>query len=191
MKETLSVISGLMFFAASVPYIRAILKGRTKPSKASWLIWAGLDSIVLVGMIAQHTLNGQIIGAVLVSWMTALLALKYGQTGWTTLDKLCLGGAVLGLALWQTFSNPLLGLAASLAMIFIGAIPTFVSAWRDPNGEDRSTWMLFWLSCVAALFAIPDWTLADAAQPIIFTMIDTTMVYLLFVRPCLRPANQR
>jgi hypothetical protein len=51
-KETLSVLAGLLFVAAFVPYIRAILRKETKPSKASWIIWASMDTILLIGMFA-------------------------------------------------------------------------------------------------------------------------------------------
>ena len=40
MKETLSILAGLLVIAAFVPYIRAILRKETIPMKASWLIWA-------------------------------------------------------------------------------------------------------------------------------------------------------
>jgi hypothetical protein len=39
-KQTLSVIAGILFVAGFFPYIKAILKGETKPAKASWIIWA-------------------------------------------------------------------------------------------------------------------------------------------------------
>jgi hypothetical protein len=36
---------------------------------------------------------------------------------------------------------------------------------------------------VCAVIAIPHWTLADATQPITFFVIDTIMMYILFIRP--------
>ena len=95
MKETLSILAGLLFVAAFVPYIRAILRKETKPAKASWFIWASLDTITLAAMFFKDTVNGQILGAVLGAWVVAVLALKYGTPGWTKLDKFCLGSAIL------------------------------------------------------------------------------------------------
>lgn len=65
MKETLSVLAGLLFIAGFIPYIRAILRKETKPAKASWIIWASLDTITIAGMYAKDTVNGQILGAVI------------------------------------------------------------------------------------------------------------------------------
>jgi len=54
-KETLSVLAGLLFVVGFVPYIRAILQKETKPAKATWLIWASLDTITFVGMFFKDT----------------------------------------------------------------------------------------------------------------------------------------
>jgi len=183
MKETLSILAGLLFVAAFVPYIRAILRKETKPAKASWLIWASLDTITLAGMFFKDTVNGQILGAVLGAWVVAVLALKYGTPGWTKLDKACLVGAVLGIVLWQVFNDPVFGIVTSLSVVFLGSIPTFTSAWKDPSRENKLAWTIFWVSCVCAVIAIPHRTLADAAQPITFFAIETIMMYILFVRP--------
>jgi hypothetical protein len=183
LKHILSVLAGVLFVAAYVPYIRAILRKGTQPAKASWLIWASLDTVTCAGMLAKHTLNGQIIGAVCGSWAVAVLALRFGKSGWTTLDKLCLGGAVLGIVLWQAFNNPVLGIVTSLSVMFLGSFPTFASAWKDPSKEDRTAWTIFFLSCVAAMLAIPAATLADAAQPSTFFLAVAIMVSILYLRP--------
>jgi hypothetical protein len=182
LKQTLSLIAGILFIAGFVPYIRAILKRETKPAKASWIIWATLDSITLVGMYFKGTINGQIVWAVMGAWIVAALALKFGTPGWTKLDKFCLFGAVLSIVLWKAFNDPIFGIMTSLSVVFIGAIPTFASAWKDPGCEDRLAWTIFWISCVCAVIAIPNWTLADASQPLTFFTIETVMMYILYIK---------
>lgn len=191
MKIIFSTLAGILIIIAFVPYALAIL-GRdirlkritpTKPSKASWVIWASLDTITFAGMYAKDTVNGQILGAVIGIWVVIALALKYGTPGWTRLDKFCLAGAVLGITLWQIFNDPVLGIMTSCAVLFLGSIPTFVSAWKDPAHEDKLAWTIFWSSCVCAVIAIPHWTLADAAQPITFFVIESIVMYILFVGP--------
>lgn len=183
MKGILSVAAGVLFIVAFIPYIRSILRKETKPAKASWIIWASLDYLVFAGMLAEHTINGQILGAVVGATIVIGLAMKYGARGWTTLDKFCLGGAVLGIVLWQVFDNPSFGIVTACVVAFVGSIPTFVSAWKDPGRENKLAWTLFWISCVCAVIAIPHWTLADAAQPIAFFVIESTMMFIMLVRP--------
>lgn len=192
MQRLLTAVAGVLMIAGFVPYIRAILRdrhlpagtpGKTSPAKASWVIWTTLDTITLAGMIAEGTVNGQMIGTIIGAYITVGLVLKFGKPGWTKLDKGCLGGAVLGIALWALTENPVAGITTSCAVIFLGSIPTFVSAWQDPSRENRAAWTLYWLSCVCAIAAIPQWTLADALQPITFAVIESTTLVILLVRP--------
>ena len=174
------ILSGLVFFAAFVPYIRAIIKKETQPSKASWLIWASLDSITLAGMVAAGTLNGQIVGAVIGAWSIAGLSFAYGKPGWSKLDVFCIVGAVTGVALWWWYSDPVLGIVVSNTVVFIAAFPTFKTAWKEPEKEDLLAWTMYFASCVLALAAIPKLTLGDAAQPITFFVIESIMMILLW-----------
>jgi hypothetical protein len=179
-KHLFSVLAGALVIAAFIPYIRAVWKGETQPAKASWVIWAVLDTITLIGMFAKDSVNGQIIGAVIGVWIVVVLALRYGTPGWTVLDKICLAIAAISIGLLILSPDPVLGLVCSLIGIFVGSIPTFRSVYDDPSRENKSAWVLFWLSCLAALAAVPAWTLQDAAQPIVFFVIESTTMWLLF-----------
>jgi hypothetical protein len=187
MKELAGLAAGVIFLGGFVPYIRAVLREETEPAKASWIIWASLDSITLAGMWAAGTLNGQIVGAVIGAWAVAFLAFFYGKPGWTRLDLFCLGGAILGVALWWAFASPIVGVVTSVTIVFLAAFPTFRTGLKEPEKEDRAAWTLYWISCVLALMAVPSWTLADAAQPVGFMAIESIMMILLW-RP--RPVVQ-
>lgn len=182
MKNIISIIAGVLFVIGFVPYIRAILRKETKPAKTSWIIWASLDYIVLAGMIATHTVNGQIVGAVIGATIVIGLAMKYGTSDWAKIDIFCLIGAIFGIVLWRIFGNPVFGIITSCVAAFIGSFPTFLSAWKDPGHEDKLAWTIFWASCVCAMIAIPKWTLADVAQPATFFTIESIMMYILYFR---------
>lgn len=182
-KNVLSIISGSLCILGFIPYARAILAGTTKPAKATWIIWASLDAIILAGMYVENSINGLIIGCTTGAFVVAGLALKYGLPGWTKLDKFCITGAILGVVLWKMSGNPTLGIIISLTVMLIGSMPIFVSTYNDPTKEDKVGWVIFWLACVFALGAIPKLTWEDASQPIVFFVIETTMMWLLFIKP--------
>jgi len=183
LKNTFSILAGILFALGYVPYIRAILRRQIKPAKASWIIWGTLDTITLAGMIAKHSVNGQILGAFIGVWIVIILTLKRGTPGWTLLDKFCLAGAALGIILWKASGDPVLGIMTSLIVVFLGSVPTFVSAWKDPSRENKLAWTLYWISCIFAFLGIPKWTLQDAGQPIDFLFIESIMMCILYVRP--------
>jgi hypothetical protein len=176
-----SAVAGILFLIAFIPYIRSILRGETTPAKATWIIWAAIDTITLTGMAMTHALNGQIIGAVLGVWIVAILALSRGTSGWSKLDIGCMLGAAAGLCLM--FFSPTYGLITSLTVLFIGSIPTFVHGYKEPQKENKAAWMLYFLSCLFALPGIVRWDVQHAAQPLIFFVTESVMVYMTWVRP--------
>ncbi|MFA5186181.1 MAG: hypothetical protein WC551_06855 [Patescibacteria group bacterium] len=189
MRNIFSIIAGILFLIGFIPYIRAILKKtgkKTQPSKASWIVWTALDAVTLAGMLAKHSVNGQIIGAFAGSCLTVGLVLKYGEPGWTLLDKLSLVGGALGIVLWKIYGDANFGIVVSMAVVTLGSFPTFVSAWKDPANEDKLAWTIFMASCVCAVIAIPAWTLADALQPIVYIAIESVMIFILYLGPRLR-----
>lgn len=179
-KEIFSVLAGLLLIAGYIPYINAILRKETIPARATWLIWAGLDFIILAAMHAKGALNCQILAACVGASAVSLLSFKYGASGWARLDKITIAGAILGVVLWGISENPIWGIVISLIVMFAGSIPTFVSAWEDPNHENKAAWIIFFVSCICAVIAIPKWTFEDASQPITFLIIEIVMLYIIF-----------
>lgn len=176
----LSALSGLVFLVAFVPYIRAILKGETKPNRATWVIWGSLDWITAFAMYAEGTLNGMIVGAATGATIVVVLAFIYGESVWKRVDVLCLVGAFIGIVLWQLYDNALFGILVSQAVILVGSMPTFLNAAKNPEQEDRTAWTMYWTGALLAVLALPEWTLAHAAQPVNFFVVESVMLYLLY-----------
>ena len=191
--EKLFIISGILFIAGFIPYIISIFdkQNPTKPEKVTWIIWLTIDIIVCAGMIAAKTVNAQIIGAVIGCSVVVILALKYGTSKWSKLDIFCLIGAALGIILWIVFQDPILGIVISQSVAVIGSIPTFVSAWKNPERENKLAWTIFWASCVFAMIAIPRWTLADATQPVAFFAVKSIILSILFISPLFKKGAKK
>lgn len=54
-KEIFSIVSALIILAGAPPYLRDIMRGKTKPERATWFIWAMLG---IIAFSAQATLHG-------------------------------------------------------------------------------------------------------------------------------------
>lgn len=195
-KSTLEMISGGLFITGFIPYILAIF-GRnlwfrrikqTRPQKSTWIVWTGLDLITLAGMALKGTATGQIIGAVIGGSIVTCLAFAYGIPGWRTLDKAVIIGGIIGVAAGYAYGDANITILVSAVIIVLGSIPTFISAWKQPENEDKTAWTIYTVSCVVALFAISAWTIEHSAQVLSFTLVETTMMFILFVVPRLRAA---
>lgn len=182
-QQTLSALAGILVFVAVGIYIAAIVRKTTVPAKATWIIWTVLSVLTAGGMYQAGALNYQMVAVVAGDIVIVALALKYGSPGWSRLDKYSLAGAASGLALWAVTNNPLYAIVISLSINFIGAVPTFVKTWDYPDQESPTTWIVVAVSSVLQTIAIPHWTIADAAQPVSYLVIQIGLLFLIFARP--------
>lgn len=189
--QLLSVLSGIVFVVAFIPYIWSIVKPKSKarPAIMSWIIWAGLDVITLVGMYQQDTLNGTIIGATGGATIVAALAIIKGKFEYKLLDVMCFMGAMLGLGLWRYFDSPTIGIVITQLLIILASVPTWIGVVADPASEDRLAWTLYFIGAGLGVLAIPEYTLDDAAQPWTFFFVESITMFLLFMKPRLMSAT--
>ena len=117
----LSVLSGLVFIFAFFPYIKAILRKETSPRKATWLVWATGDIIIFTGMLAKGTISGLITAATIGATTVFILSLKYGESGWSKRDKICISLSAFAIVLWIYFGESNAGIALSLVALAIAA----------------------------------------------------------------------
>ncbi len=182
-KHVLNMTAGMLVVLGFIPYFISIMRHRIMPSIVTWVIWATVDIIVLAGMFTENTLNAQIVGATFCACVVVVLSVFYGEYYWSKYDKYCLVGAALGITIWSISGSALAGIVINSAVNFVGSIPTFSSALKNPDNEDGFAWTVWILSSIANMAAIPTWTLAYATQPVTFFTIMLVMMYLLYAHP--------
>lgn len=183
---TLSAMGGVFFLVAFIPYNIHLARGG-QSAWVSWFIWVVLDVLTLGAMLAKGTANWQIIAATVGGAITLCFVIARSRTGWKVWkdisgrDIFCLAGASIGTALWL-FSDASWGIAAFMATLLIGSWPIVQDAWKHPERESFGAWCLFMLSCVFAVMGVKEWSLAEAAQPASFFVIETVIIFTLLTR---------
>ena len=161
-------LAGLLSLAAFVPYVAAILRRQTRPNRAAWWIWTANGLVLGASYYASGAENtiwvpvSYVVGPAL----TALLALRYGEGGWTSFDRSCLRGAGAGLLLWWVLNSPVAALVTTLCVDLTGALPTIRKAYHAPDTEDRLAWALFISGNTVNLVAIEAWRFANVVYPV-------------------------
>jgi hypothetical protein len=110
---------------------------------------------------------------------TALLAIKFGEDGWTKLDLICLLGVGVGLILWWVYRSPYLTLGINIGIDFLGALPTIRKSFREPYSEDLFSWLLFCLANIINLLAIDRWEWQIVVYPFYMVLVTTTICWCL------------
>lgn len=170
------------------PYIRSILKGKTKPSRATFGIWA-LISVVEVGSYAASGARSTLllplvyaIGGIAVF----CLSIKRGVGGTQKLDVFCLAGAALGVICWALTKNPHVALYLSMTASGFGFIPTIKKAYLHPETEDALAWGLSGIAAILNVLAISNWMLYNYSYPIFMLLFDGIIALLAIFPKLLR-----
>lgn len=161
-------------------YIRSVLKGDTKPNKATWLLWA------LIPMIAVFAaLSDGVTWAVLPVFMSGFIPFliflssfvnknSYWKLG--KLDYVCAFFSVLALVLWYITKNPQIAIAfAILADLFAG-IPTIIKSIKHPKTESSAPFITGLVNSGSSFFAIKSWTFSSYGFPIYLLIMNTILI---------------
>ena len=184
LKTILGIVAGIIAFVAYIVYIISILKGESKPNRATWSIWA------FVGLVLA--LSYYFSGARTTMWvpfieffgplLIAILSIKYGEGGiHDTTDVICFFGACVSVVLWIVFNNPVVALVMNLVVDAFALIPTIKKSYSRPQGEDFWAWFGTGTADTINLFALENMSFNVAVYPI-YMLISDLIIFGLLMR---------
>jgi hypothetical protein len=184
----LGQISGIIAIVQAIPYIITIFWGKTRPSRASYAIWAVIQTVSATSYLASGATDTK--WAPIVLAVTAIvifgISLKYGMGGFNKFDVVCLIIATTAIVLWLTTSNPALAVYASLLAGSIAYLPTIKKAYLFPDTENTLSWTLYSIAILLNVFALTTLNPVIALSPIVSLLLSGTVAVLL-----LQPRNKK
>lgn len=138
-KEVFSAAAMILTFLAFYPYVRAILRGQTRPHVFSWIIWGAGTFVVALAQLADGAGVGAwpiaVSGVITVG--VALLALtRFADTRFTRMDWMFLILALSALPLWYLTATPLSAVIVLTAVDLLGFGPSVRKAYDRPYEEN-------------------------------------------------------
>jgi len=179
-------ISFLIGAYASIPYIWAILKGKTTPHQLSWLVFVIMNTIVFISQFLEGARESILITLTFVvgSFIIFLLSLKFGVRESSRWDKFLFGFAIITIVLWiLTRSN---SLAIWLTVLIDVAATTMIilKVKAKPNSEDPKPWLIASLAYVFSCITLIGQPLGVIyVRPIYGLICDVVLVgFIYFLR---------
>ena len=187
----LAILSAVFSTLAFLPYIVDTINRQTEPQRATWLIWSVLSSISFFSLLheggtqALWFAGAQVAGNVAI----LLLAITRGHGAFfRASDFLVLLAAQAGLVLWYQTDNAVYALGISIAISLAGGLLTIVKAYRAPETETASTWVLLFLSSAASILSIGKIDWVQMAYPLyVFALSGTILLAILVGRASAKP----
>jgi hypothetical protein len=171
----------------------AILQGRARPNRVTWLVWATAGWIAFIAQIGQGVVLPAVLTGVVATIPTAILltSLLTGHGTWweNRLDQLCLALALVLVVLWQLVGSGEIGIAMSIAVHALAAVPTLTKVWRDPRSEPHIPYTAGMVNAGITLLTLPVFTFATAGFAVYFLTLCTVLAALILVVPRLRAST--
>lgn len=185
-------IAPLLAIASFLPYLVDVLRRKTRPHVYSWLIWSVLGSIGFFAQLAEGGGAG--------SWATGttaalcavifVLALRVGERGLRSGDKVCLSAAVAAIPLWLITATPLWSVLLVSAIDALAFVPTFRKAYHRPFEETASTYALNVIKWLCGLLAMQTYAATTVIYPVSLMLTNTVFVSMLAWRRRKAPRSE-
>ncbi len=152
MKAFFGILSLVLAFGATVPYIFDIQKGRARPARSTRMLLLLLIFVTFVVQVREFTSAVLLltIAELVIQLILSALSIKHGMGGLARLDIACYGIFFVSLAVYLITNDTELSLSMLIFADFVAFLPTIVKNWRDPTSD---TWVFYLVGGVFASVA--------------------------------------
>ena len=180
----LGVLAGIVALADTLPYVRDILRGSTRPHRGTWLIWAVLAAVAFLSQRADGASWSLIMAGMqaLLTGLVFLLAIRLGMGGLSPAELVLLGFAGAGLVGWMVADEPVVATACVVAADLVGIALMVPKTWRDPHSETLSTFALAALSGALATGSVGALDPSLLLYPVYFCLGNGALALLISAR---------
>ena len=180
----LGVLAGIVALADTLPYVRDILRGSTRPHRGTWLIWAVLAAVAFLSQRADGASWSLIMAGMqaLLTGLVLLLAIRLGMGGLSPAELVLLGFAGAGVVGWMVADEPVVATACVVAADLVGIALMVPKTWRDPHSETLSTFALAALSGALATGSVGALDPSLLLYPVYFCLGNGALALLISAR---------
>ncbi len=181
----LVIASALLSIIGSAAYIRNTLKGSTKPNRVSWGLWAFAPLIGTAAALSAGADVWTVVRIFLAGFIPLLVffaSFINPQSYWkvSAFDILCGLCAGLALVAWLGIDSPELAILLAAVGDGFAALPTIVKAWKYPETETGTVFVMSLFSVLLVLPSIPVWNIENSAFQIYLLGVNTLLITAVY-----------
>jgi len=179
-------LGAIIAFLGALSYLVSTIKGKTKPNRISWFLWALAPFIAFAAEIKEgvgiQSLMTFMIGFMDFSIFLASFMNKNAVWKLRRFDFICGGSALFGLFLWYMTKNANLAIIFSIIADGLASVPTLVKSYYFPETENYHDYLGWTINAGITLLTIDIWNFANFGFPLYIFIICTIFVLLIKFR---------
>src|SRR3989339_1216413 len=174
-KNILGIVATILVFFGYIPYIRDIVKGKTKPHVYSWFIWGFVTLIAFALQLSDKAGSGAFVtlAAAIMCFVVIIFGFIYkSKVKIVKSDTIFLIFAIISLGLWLIAKQPVLSVILTVIIDLLGFAPTIRKSWNNPFSETLTFYYLNSIRFGLAIIALQKYSLLTALYPITWLMAN-------------------
>ncbi|HSS57329.1 MAG TPA: hypothetical protein VLK59_04930 [Solirubrobacteraceae bacterium] len=178
------VLAGVVGVVDTVPYVRDIFRGSTRPHRGTWFIWGLLAIVVCVSQRAEGASWSLVMTgtqAVLTGFIF-VLAIRRGEGGLTAADGILIAIAAAGMVGWVLVDEPIVATACVIVADLIAAAMMVPKVYRDPGSETLMTFVLAGIGGALAAGAVGAVDASLLCYPIYYCLVNWALALFIHQR---------
>ncbi len=176
------ILATLIGAVGSFVYLVEVVKGKIKPNRVSFILWALPPLISAYANIknggGMESLMTFSVGFFPLLIFLATFVNKKSVWKLTGFDFLCGALSLSGFVLWQVTKEGYLAILLSIISDFLAGIPTLVKTYKHPETELAWPWLMPVIGEILVLTTLKQVTFLNSGFMIYVTIFNTT-IYLL------------
>jgi len=184
-EHILVIVSVFVSLSGSAAYVFDTLKGKTRPNRVSWFLWAAAPLIgtgAAISSGADAWATARIFLAGFVPLIVIIVSFVNKQSYWklTKFDFACGVCSVLALIVWFSADSPVLAILLAAIGDGLASLPTLIKSWKYPETETGWTFVAGFIATLLVLPSIPVWNIQNSAFQIYLLVVNALLVYFIF-----------
>lgn len=183
MKYLVFIGTAIQFFGGAV-YVRETLRGRVKPNRVTFLLWAVAPLIATTAAVIDGV-SWAILPTFMAGFVPLLILIAsfvnkeaYWKLG--AFDYVCGAFSVLTLALWLITQDAILAVLFAILADGLAGTATLVKAWHHPETETGWPYATTIIAAFLSFFAVQAWGFTEYAFSVYLIAISTAILIAIY-----------
>lgn len=171
------IIAAALQFLGGCAYIHATIKGRTKPNRVTWALWAAAPLISTVIIFLEGVFSWAVLPVFMAGFVPTLVLISSyfnKQAYWKlqAFDYVCGAIGVISLIFWLMADQPVIAVVMLVITDCFAALPTIRKAWHHPETETAIVYLAALVGGIAGLLNLNQLVVIEYAFPLYLVLIN-------------------
>jgi len=181
-----AIVAALINVFGCATYALDTIKGKTKPNRVGWSLWALAPLVAFAAELAQGVKLQSLVtlSAGLGPLLVLLASFTDKKAYWKIkpFDWYCAALSLTALVLWLLTGKGDIAILFSVCADLLACMPTLIKAYTHPDTESPVAFVAGLIGTIIGLLTIREWTFANYAFPIYLVIANGSIAATVIVR---------